>query len=117
MNNVLKYSVEAAAAQADMLTQHADDMEKALAKCKEIVMELQSTQEFVTLAASTDFYKLIDEASENFPKFIQAINTFAEFLKAQVSSSYSAADKDAQDIQATLREEVSNLQNSGNLGA
>lgn len=117
MNNVLKYSVEEAAAQADMLTQHADDMEKALAECKKIVMELQSTQEFVTVAASTDFYNLIEEASDNFPKFIQAINTFADFLKAQVSSSYRAADTDAKTIQATLREEVSNLQNSGNLGA
>lgn len=117
MNNVLKYSIAEAEAQANMLNDHAKDMEDALNKCKEIVMELQSTQEFQTVYASSDFYGLIEEASGNFPKFIDAIRTFADFLKAQVAASYDAADTDAKNLQSSLQEEVTNLQNSGNLGA
>lgn len=117
MQNGLKYSIQEAQAQATTLRDNATQMESDLNTCKSRITELYSSEEFKTVAASTDFFGKIDEAATNFPKFIEAINKFATFLDTYVANSYAEADTDAQSAQATLESEIENLRNSGNLGA
>ena len=117
MQNGLKYSIQEAQAQARILRDNATQMESDLNTCKNRIDALCSNEEFKTVAASVYFFGKIDEAATNFPKFIEAINKFATFLDTTVATSYSEADTEAQNLQSELENDLSNLQNSGNLGA
>lgn len=117
MQNGLKYSIAEAQANANMLRQYADQMENDLQTSKQRIETLCSNEEFKTVAASLAFFEKIDQAAANFPKFIEAIRKFADFLDQYVAESYQQADISARQMQGQMEASLSDLQNSGNLGA
>ncbi len=117
MQNGLKYSISEAQSNAQLLRQYATQMETDLQKSKQRIESLCANEEFRTVAASLAFFEKIDQAAANFPKFIEAIRKFADFLDQYVAQSYQQADTDAKQLQSQMESSLSDLQNSGNLGA
>lgn len=117
MQSGLKYSISEAQSNAQLLRQYATQMETDLQKSKQRIESLCANEEFRTVAASLAFFEKIDQAAANFPKFIEAIRKFADFLDQYVAQSYQQADTDAKQLQSQMEASLSDLQNSGNLGA
>ncbi len=117
MQNGLKYSIADAQANAQMLRQYATQMESDLQSSKQRIEALCANEEFRTVAASLAFFEKIDQAAANFPKFIEAIRKFADFLDQYVAQNYQETDTSARQLQSQMEASLSDLQNSGNLGA
>lgn len=117
MQNGLRYSIAEAQSNAQLLRQYASQMENDLQTAKQRIQALCANEEFKTIAASLSFFEKIDQAAANFPKFIEAIRKFADFLDQYVASSYQEADIGARQLQGQMEASLSDLQNSGNIGA
>ena len=117
MQNGLKYSIADAQANAQLLRQYASQMETDLQTAKTRIQALSSNEEFKTIAASLAFFEKLDQVSANFPKFIEAIRKFADFLDNYVATSYADADAQAKALQAQMEASMAELQNTGNIGA
>ena len=117
MQNGLKYSIADAQSNAQLLRQYATQMESDLQSSKQRIEALCSNEEFRTVAASLAFFEKIDQAAANFPKFIEAIRKFADFLDQYVAQNYQETDTSAKQLQSEMEANLSDLQNSGNLGA
>ncbi len=116
-NGQLKLSVAEIQAAASSLRNYATQLEEQVSAMMNRIQSLEANQEFKTITGSQSFYEKAETFNANTPKFIEAINKFANFLDQTVITNYEQTDTSITEAQATLEEQLAALESSGNLGA
>ena len=116
MNGQLKLSVAEIKAAATSLRDYATQLEDQISAMMTRIQNLESNQEFKTVAGSQSFYDKAETFNANTPKFIEAINKFANFLDQTVVTNYEETDTQITQAQASLEEQLAALESSGNVG-